>query len=315
MPYDSVISRTDAAALIPEDVSTAILEGMVTQSAALTLFPRTTMSAKQQRLPVLSALPTAYFVNGDTGLKQTTEVNWDNKYLNAEEVATIVPIPEAVLDDTSFDVWGQVRPLLEQAAGRAVDAAIFFGTNKPASWPDDITTDATAAGNVVARGTTSAGANGGIAADISDLFATVEGDGFDVNGVIAHTRYKGLTRNARDADGNQMSELSPTQWYGSDVQYPMRGLWPAGDEVAEAFAGDFSNGILAVRQDFTYKILDQAVIQDNTGAIIYNLAQQDMVALRLVFRVAWQVANVINYDQETEADRYPFAVLTTPASG
>jgi hypothetical protein len=59
------------------------------------------------------------------------------------------------------------------------------------------------------------------------------------------------------------------------------------------------------------KILDQAVIQDNTGAIIYNLAQQDMLAVRLTFRLGWQVANAINNDQPTEAARYPVAVLRT----
>ena len=70
--------------------------------------------------------------------------------------------------------------------------------------------------------------------------------------------------------------------------------------------------MLGVRQDLTYKVLDQAVIQDNTGAIVYNLAQQDMVALRVVSRFAWQVANVLNRDQPVEANRYPAGVLRTP---
>jgi hypothetical protein len=37
-----------------------------------------------------------------------------------------------------------------------------------------------------------------------------------------------------------------------------------------------------------------------------------MVALRVVFRVGWQVANVINYDQPTDANRYPAGVLRAP---
>jgi hypothetical protein len=78
-------------------------------------------------------------------------------------------------------------------------------------------------------------------------------------------------------------------------------------------AGDWSQGILGVRQDITYKILDQAVIQDNTGAIIYNLAQQDMVAMRVVARYAFQVSNTINYDQPVEAQRSPWGVLLSPA--
>jgi hypothetical protein len=81
--YSNVISRTDAAALIPEEVAARVLSGAAKQSAALSLFTHVPMGRAQQRIPVLSALPTAYFVNGDTGLKQTTEVNWANKYLNA----------------------------------------------------------------------------------------------------------------------------------------------------------------------------------------------------------------------------------------
>jgi hypothetical protein len=34
-----------------------------------------------------------------------------------------------------------------------------------------------------------------------------------------------------------------------------------------------------------------------------------MKALRLTMRVGWQVANTINYDQATEASRYPGGVL------
>lgn len=313
MPYDSVISRTDASALIPEDVANEILQKAPEQSAALSLFRNVRMSRNQRRLPVLSALPIAYFVNGDTGLKQTTEQAWDNKYLDAEEIAAIVPIPEAVLDDTSFDVWGEVRPKIEEAVGRALDAAVFFGTNKPASWPDAIVPSAVAAAHTVARGTNAAAA-GGIAEDLNDLFSLVETDGYDVNGIAANRTYRGHLRGARDANGVKLDEVGPSEVYGVEVRYPLRGLWPTGLSAAELIAGDYMEGIVGVRQDLTYKVLDQAVIQDNTGAIVYNLAQQDMVALRVVFRCAFQVANVINYDEQTEADRYPFAVLTSPAA-
>lgn len=313
MPYDNIISRTDAAALIPEDVSREIWKNVPAMSAAMTLFRQRTLARNQQRVPVLSALPTAYFVNGDTGLKQTTEVNWANKYFNVEEIACIVPIPENVLDDTDYDVWAEIRPLIEEAIGRTLDAAVFFGTNKPASWDNAIVPSAVTAGNVVARGTNAAQA-GGIAQDISDLFATVEADGYDVNGVIANRSYRGRLRGARNADGDRLAEVTPEQVYGVNVQYPLRGMWPTGTNAAELIAGDFTMGILAKRMDITYKILTEAVIQDANGDVQYNLAQQDMVALRAVFRVAWAVANPINYDQQTEANRYPFAVLRSPAS-
>lgn len=310
MAYDNIISRSDAAALIPEEVSGRLLTGMVNESAALTLFPQIPVSRAQQRFPVLSALPTAYFVTGDTGLKQTTEAAWSNKYLDIEELACIVPIPENVLDDTDFDVWGMMRPLLEQAIGRTLDAAIFFGTNKPTSWPTAIVTAAVAAGNTYTIGTNNQAA-GGYAQDISEGFALVEADGYDVNGIIAHRIWRGRLRGVRSTTGDQLSEVSPGEAYGTTIRFPMRGLWPAptGAGNTSMIFGDFSEGILGIRKDFTYKVLDQAAIFDNTGTLIYNLPQQDMVALRVTFRVGWQVANVMNYDEPTEANRYPFGVL------
>lgn len=313
MAYSNVLSRTNVQALIPEQVTNDLLVGLQNQSAALTMFRQIRMSTNQTRMPVVSALPTAYFVTGDTGLKQTTEAAWTNKFLNVEELAAIVPIPEAVFDDTSFDVWANIRPLLEEAIARALDAAIFFGVNKPSSWPAAVAAAAVSAGNTVNRGSASA-AQGGLAGDLSAAFATVENDGYDVTGLIANRKYKGLLRDVRDVQGRQL--LDPNgNIYGVQATYPMRGLWPAvattGQRNVEVVLGDFSQGILGIRQDITYKILDQAVIQDNTGAIQYNLSQQDMVALRVVFRCAFEVANTINYDQPTAGSRYPFAVVNS----
>lgn len=311
MAYSNLISRTDAAALMPEDVANAVMGEVEQSSAAMQLFAHYQMPRAQTRIPVIAALPVAYFVNGDTGLKQTTEVDWSNQYLNAEEIAVIVPIPENVLDDSAFPIWQEIRPRLVEAVARTFDAAVFFGTNKPASWPTDIVTQAIAAGNAVTRGTNAAAA-GGIAGDISDLMSTIESDGFDVNGYVANRTIRGRLRQARGTTGERLAEVTPNDIDGTRITYPMRGLWPTGSGSAELIAGDFGMGIVGVRKDITWKILDQAVIQDGTGAIIYNLAQQDMVALRLTTRLAFQVPNPIRYDNQTEATRYPFGVLRAP---
>ncbi len=314
MPYNSLISRADAAAMVPEQVSNAMLGNLSNTSAALATFTRIPVARNQVRFPVLSALPTAYFVTPtDTGLKQTTEAAWSNAYLNIEELAAIVPIPEAVLDDAGYDVFGAIQPLLEQAIARALDAAVFFGTNAPASWPDDVVTAAVAASNTVTRGTNNAAA-GGIAEDLNDLFATLESDGYNPNALIANTTLRAMLRGDRDTTGVRRLEVSPNDIYGVPVTYPMAGQWPSGTSEAEMIALQRENFVIGVRQDMTYKIITEGVITDNTGAIIYNLPQQDMVALRVVFRVGWQVSNPINYQQVTEGSRYPAAVLRTPES-
>lgn len=311
MPYNNLVSRSDTASLVPEQVSNAMLTSLAATSVALNLGTRIPVARNQVRFPVLSALPTAYFVTGDTGLKQTTEAAWANKYLYVEEIATIVPIPEAVLDDAGFDVWASIQPLMEAAIARKLDAAVLFGADAPATWVSEgnLVGGAVAAGNVVARGTNNAAA-GGLYGDLSDLIGTLEADGYVPNGAVGNVTLKGRLRNTRDANGQlaQMIADLPTPVYG------LPGLWPTGVNAAELIAGDWSNLVVGVRQDMTYKLITEGVITDNTGAIIYNLPQQDMVALRLVFRAGYAVSNPINYQQGTEASRYPFAVLRSPAA-
>jgi HK97 family phage major capsid protein len=317
MAYNNLTSRTDAQALIPEEVSNEMLGKATEQSAVLQLFRRVPVQAGQVRFPVLSALPMAYWVTGDTGLKQTTEVNWTNKYLNVEEIATIMPVPDNVLADVNANIWDTAMPLLVEAFGRVLDTAVFFGTNAPASFPTNILAAATAAGNSVNEGSTAT--QGGFFGDIDKLYGTVEEDGFDITGFVAATSAKAKLRAARDSSGRKLDDGrvsgSLDSLDGFPIMYPMRGLFPvaggAGVDGVRLFGGDWNQFIVGVRQDITMKVLDQAVITDNTGAIIYNLPQQDMTAIRLTFRVGWQVANTLNNDRPTEADRYPVGVLKT----
>jgi HK97 family phage major capsid protein len=323
VPYDNIIQRSDAAALIPEDVSNEML-GRVTKetSAVLQMFRRVPVAQSQTRFPILSALPVAYWVTGDTGLKQTTEMSWTNKYLNIEEIACIVPIPENVLDDNTFDVWGEIKPEIEVAIGRTLDSAVFFGTNAPSTFPTNVSAAALAAGNTVDvdlsdMATASGGATGGIQDKIDLAIGQVEIDGFDPSGIVAARSLKGYLRRARDSQGQRLTGVNAdyTEYEGLDIAYPMRGMSGFGNAATnvQALVGDYTEFVVGVRKDVSYKVLDQAVIQDAGGNIVYNLAQQDMVALRVTFRVGWQVSNRINFDQPTEANRYPVSRLVNVA--
>lgn len=313
MPFDSLTSRTDTQALVPEEVSRIMLGKAVEQSAVLSLFRHIPVSRNQIRFPVMSALPIAYWVSGDTGLKQTTEMAWTNKFLNIEEIATIMPIPENVAADIEIDIWDNAEPYLREAFARVLDTAVFFGTNAPSSFPTNVVAAAVAAGNTTTVGL--GAAQGGYLGDLDAVLAQVEEDGFDVSGYAASRSIRKYLRSARDTTGQALDvgrvSGDLNQLDGVPISYPMRGLWPTGTGTnAELIAGDFATQfVVAVREDITMKMLTEAVIQDNTGAIIYNLPQQDMIALRLTFRVGWQVANTIRNDNTNESTRYPAAVL------
>lgn len=312
--------------LIPEDVSRDIIKATTQESAVLSMFKKRTMSTAQQRMPVLATKPTAYFVTGDTGLKQTTSISWANKFLDAEELAVIIPVPEKLLDDVDYDIWGEIRPEIVEAMAIALDAAILFGYNKPASWPASIVAAAIAAGNQVTQGT---GID--VADDINNVMAAVEADGYDVNGFFIRNSMKAELRGLRDANNAFIFQspattgLSESTYkgtiYGEKAVSSMSGIFEAEDagtygrtaNSVKLISGDWTQGMIGIRQDLTWKMLDQAVITDNNGQIVFNLPQQDMVAMRVVARYAFQVPNPLNRMNMTEATRYPFAVLKDAA--
>lgn len=311
MAYDSLITRANAASLIPDEVSRQIIQSVPQSSAIMRLARKLpNMSRAQRRMPVLSGLITASFVTGDTGLKQTSSMSWEDVFINAEELAVIVPVPEAVLNDADYDIWGEVQPQIIAALGRAIDQAILYGTNAPTAWPDDLLTAATAAGHAVTLGT---GVD--IYEDILGVGGTVskvEEDGFMVSGHIAALTLRAKLRGLRDLQGNPIFNRviqADTQYEldGAPVEFPTSGAMDAA--LALMFSGDFKQLVYAVRQDVTYTIAKEGVLQDNTGAITHNLFQQDMVALRAVIRLGWALPNPISLVNQDAATRYPFAVL------
>jgi HK97 family phage major capsid protein len=125
--------------------------------------------------------------------------------LEAEEIAAIVPVPEAVVDDASIDLWGEIQDGLAEAVGIALDQAVFSGTNKPATWATAIVPAAIAAGNTNVADSTAA--EGGMANDVAATFDPVEADGYDANGIAATRAVRGALRKSRDANGQKLVDV------------------------------------------------------------------------------------------------------------
>ena len=314
MPANNMISREQAEALIREQVVPEIFQQVPTQSTFMGLARKLpNMTSKQTRIRVLDVLPVAYWVNGDTGYKQTSEQAWDNVYLTAAELAVIVPIPEAVLDDAEFDIMGEVTPRVIEAIGKRVDEAIIFDKDRPAEWDAGIIVRARQAGNNVANSQDLYSALLGECV----VFNKVEEDGYAVNGVIASRSMRAKLRGLRDDNGQPiynttMQGATSYALDGAPMFFPANGSFDK--ERAQLIAGDFSQAVFAIRQDVTVKILDQGVIQDpSTGAIVYNLAQQDMIALRVVFRMGWALPNPANaFDGDRTGCPFAYLAPATP---
>lgn len=312
--YNSAVARTDLGngGIIPVQYATEIIKNSPKSSVLLTRGRRVTMTSKERVQPVLNLFPQAYWVNGDTGLKQTTKMQWGDLKITAEELAVIVPVPDAVIDDSSIDLWGEITPSVSEAIGKLIDQAGIFGTGKPSTWPTAIVPAAIAAENTVEAGT-----GPDLADDIAALGEMMAEQGYSANGFASQPGLQWKLRRLRASDGtpiyqNQLNASGVSGLYGFPLNEVENGAWDSTD--AMLLAADWSNFLVGVRQDITYKWLDQAVISDDSGKVILNLAQQDCTALRVVMRVGFQVANPINAIQPDAEERYPAAVLAPKAA-
>jgi len=307
MAYNNVITRNKADALIPtQTIINEIIQGVINQSSALSALTKLpNMTSKQARMPVLGMLPEGFWVNGDTGLKQTTELMWRNKFITAEELAVIVPIPEAVLADSEYDIWAQIEPRIVEAFGKKIDEAIFLGKDKPASWREGLVPSIINAGANITPS-----ANDNLYTQISKAMAKVETSGFNPDGILGSVGLKQAFREGLlDTTGQPLD--SGNEVVAMRRMFMANGAWD--NTLAKFIVGDFKQGVYAIRQDITFKLLDQTVLTDSSNNIILNLAQQDCVALRCVMRLGWEVPNAINSTNPDEETRFPFA-LVEPAS-
>lgn len=316
MPINK-IDRTGATALIPEQVSNQIIQDLPTQSVFLSLAQKLpNMTSQQLRIPVLTGLATAKFLNGDTDKKPTTNLTWDKVFITAEEIAVMVPVPDAVLDDANYDIWGEVYPRITEAFGKVIDQAAFFSTGKPTSWPEGLVKGATDAGNVVQLAKEADGpavyqaisGEGGVLAKVEEL-------GLAVNGFAGALQLRSKLRGAVDNNGqpifrsaysNGVGGKFAYELEGQEIVFPNNGSWDS--KQALLLAGDFSYARYAIRQDMTFKIFDQGTITDDEGKVAISAMENDCHILRAVMRLGWALPKPVNAISGTEY--YPFSVLT-----
>lgn len=329
--YDSFISRTDASTyLLPDQQSKEIIEALPTNSFCLGKMKRLPpINAATYKIPMINAFPTAYFTTevagsrGATNTKKTTDMSWSGVTMYIEEIAVIVPVPESVIADMAsqnFDLWGMVKPRLIEAAGKLIDQAILYdnaGSIAPANWPDGIVTQCATTGNTIdvssqiGSGLTFADLYDGLLAD-NGLFSLVEQDGYLVNGALAAISMKGKLRGLRSSDGvpiftTDMKQANRYLLDGAPLDFPNNGAFDPAKSLL--VAGDWSQAVYGIRQDITWKIATEASIHDSSGNLVYNLFQDDMVALRMTMRMGWALPNPKNQVNPTDATRFPFAVL------
>lgn len=279
------ISRAEVATLIEEAYSHTLLDAAAQSSTVLQAFQTIPMGSKLTHLPVLATLPEANWVaesaTAAAGVKPTSKVTWQDRTLVAEEVAVIIPVHENVIDDATTSVLDDIATQGGAAIGKKLDQAVIFGIDKPASWVSKAllpaAVDAGQALNVQGGKANESDLVGAVN-QVSEQVALA---GWAPDTLLASLALRYQVANLRDANGQPI--FRDESFAGYSTFFNKNGAWEADD--AAAIVVDSTRVKIGVRQDITVKFLDQATL--GTGENQINLAERDMVALRLKARYAY----------------------------
>ena len=312
----AIVNKT---VVLPVDYTTEIIRGIVGRSKALELGRRLRdLRTKETYLNVLSELPIAGWVSKSQATPNTegAEINhkplsalaWEGIKLVAEEIAVIVPVAEATLEDVEdfgVDLAGELSEQVIGAFQEVIDATAFFGVNSPFENFDGIVPGATQAGASVEWD----GQPGlSFYYAISNAMKKVEESGYYPTVILGGPSINSAFRTAITDLGINATEQGEIGRLDRHVD--MTGAW----ESSSAFAlvGDFRYFVYAFRKELTMKLLTEATLADpDTKAVLYNLAQQDMVGFRFKMRLGMALPNPVN--RVGGSNRYPFAVIINTA--
>jgi HK97 family phage major capsid protein len=242
----------------------------------LQAIPTISLGTKTTHLPVLATLPVADWTS-ETTAKPTSEVTWTDLTMVAEEIAVIVPVHENVIDDATTSILTEISTTAGTAIGKVLDAAVIFGTNKPASWVSAALVPAASAATQTVSVTTGAANANDVVGAANQAAKKLAKNGFVADTMITSLSLRYDVENIRDSQGAPI--FRGDNLGGFKTVYNANGAWDY--STATAIVLDSSRIKIGVRQDITVKFLDQATV----GSI--NLAERDMVALRFKARYAY----------------------------
>lgn len=305
--------------LIPTTIAQQIIAAAAEQSVVLQLGRRQPMPTGAVSVPFLKTLPVSGWVNGIGGRKPATSVEWSSDKLTAEEVAAVIAVPQAYIDDAGIPIWTNVQQAIVDSIAFSIDSAVLFGDNAPPSFP---------AGGIYGVGTAAAPAGGGrtvhapaagppvvdLAEAVNKAMGDVENDGLEVTGHAADIALRSKFRGLRDANGNpifvpNLGADSYNTLYGLQLGFSSSGAFdPA---KADLITGNWNYLIVGVRQDITVDQSTEGVITDAAGAVVVNAFQDDQVLMRVHMRMGYVIGRPVT--RRKGAAAFPWGFVNDPS--
>lgn len=275
--------KDELAGFVPVEQATEIMKDVARGSSILRLSKVSQMESDTKKIPVMTEGAGAYWVGEGERIK-TSKAGWIYPELKAKKLAVIIPVTKEKLNDTTIDVFSELKESIAEAFYKAIDAAAIFGTNSP--FERNIMKCVEKAGNKIEIGTNG---EGKLDLDVADAMATVEDAGYDVNGFAAKIGIKNSLRKLRDGNGNQLfvDGVNGKELYSQPIEFSRNGAWDK--TKAELVGADWDKSLVGIRDSLEYEILKEATLEgtvDNDGKPI-SLAEQDLIGIKATMRLAY----------------------------
>ena len=265
---------------VPVEQAKEIMKDIARGSSILRLSKVETMESDSKKFPTMTEGPGAYWV-GEAERIKTTEAKWIFPEMHAKKIAVIIPVTKEKLNDTTMNVFEELKSAIAEAFYQSIDSACLFGTNSP--FKKSIFQSAVNVDNFILDGTSS------LDLDVSDVMALVEDAGVDVNGFAAHNGIKNRLRKLRDANGNQLfvNGIDQKEFYNEPIEFSRNGSWDK--TKGEIIAADWTKSLVGIREGLEYEILKEATLQNTLGADgkPLSLAEQDLIAIKATMRLGF----------------------------
>lgn len=273
--------KDELSGFVPTPQANDIIKAVSRGSSLIRMSTVEHMTSDKKKFNVLTDGIGAYWV-GEGERIQTSKPTWIHPVITAKKLAVIVPVTKEKLEDSTINVFSELRENIAEAFYTAIDAAGIFGTNSPFS-----TNLMKAIENSKAVVTD----NSNLDLAISDAMAMVEEKGYDPNGFIGRVGVKNQLRKLRDNNGAPayVNGTSGTELYGQAIEFVRNGAWS--NAKADVITGAWKYSIVGIRDGIEYEVLKEATLQGtlDTDGKPLSLAEQDMVAIKATMRIGYLV--------------------------
>lgn len=291
-----LLGGTDASGgyLIRDEFGAPLQNAINRQAAALSLSNVTQITTDREVFPVYAGRPTAAFV-AEGAAKGVTGAEFTQLSVDIKKIATIVMYTEELLADAVYDPQVLVNADVSAAFADLIDAHMLGYQNGTS-----ITTSFNAALKSTTQTVEYAQASpDGLAKAISSAIATVEGNGYNPNGIILPFDAKQNLRDARDPVYTASPiytpgfNREPDSLYGLGLRYSTNLPTLAGSAAAGrvvGIVGDFTGSLAVMRTGLTMRATNQATV--DVSGTLHHLWQQNKTAALWEMRMGYAIHDI-----------------------